>query len=169
MASKLTSAVVSLAKNWWWGGSGEIEQSEKEKAKEKERDLAANEPPVSLSVRWGIYDAHRQVNTILEAPNTSLAIATDGFGRVLLVDTRACVITRMWKGYRDAQCGWIVGKSLYLVIHAPRRGILEVWKMRHGSRISAQSIGSGWKLIPAGENCYIMDKNGLVHQMVLRE
>lgn len=171
VASKLTSAVVSLAKNWWWGGSsGEMEQHEKEKAKEKERDLAANENPISLSVRFGIYDSHRQVNSILEAPNTSLAVATDGFGRVLLVNSRACVITRMWKGYRDAQCGWIlIGTSLYLVIHAPRRGILEVWKMRHGSRVSAQSIGPGWKLIPAGENCYIMDKNGLVHQLVLRE
>jgi hypothetical protein len=170
VASKLTSAVVSLAKNWWWGsGSGEIEKSESEKAREKE-NMAANEPPISLSVRWSINDSQRQLNSLLEAPMTSLAVATDGFGRVLLVDTRACVVVRMWKGYRDAQCGWIVNeKILYLILHAPRRGLLEVWKMRHGSRVSAQSIGSGWRLIPAIENCYIMDKNGLVHQLVLKE
>lgn len=174
VASKLTSAVVSLAKNWWWGGSSaELEQNEKEKQKEKEKaekEVAAKEPPISLSVRWSINDAQRQLNSILESPATSLAVATDGFGRVLLIDTRACTVVRMWKGYRDAQCGWILnGKDLLLVIHAPRRGLLEVWKMRHGQRICAQSIGNGWRLLPASENCYIMDKNGLVYQLTLKE
>lgn len=170
VASKLTSAVVSLAKNWWWGSSsGEIEQNEKEKAVEKEKNMAANEPPISLGTRWCVSDSQRQLNSLLEAPTTSLAVTTDGFGRVLLVDTRACVVVRMWKGYRDAQCGWIVRKSLYLVVHAPRRGLLEVWKMRHGSRVSAQTIGPGWRLIPALDRCYIMDKTGQVHELVIRE
>lgn len=181
VASKLTSAVVSLAKNWWWGGGSagadEREREEKERAKEKERDLAANEIPVSLSVRWGIYDSHRQATSILEAPNASLAVATDAFGRVSLVDTRACVIVRMWKGYRDAQCGWMVvgvkgegeKDTLYLVIHAPRRGLVEVWRMRHGARACAQAVGTGWRLVAAGDRCYFMDKNGLIHQLVIKE
>ena len=48
VASKLTSAVVSLAKNWWRGSqSAEIQmKDEMEKAREKERDVAANEIPV---------------------------------------------------------------------------------------------------------------------------
>lgn len=56
-------------------------------------------------------------------------------------------ITRMWKGYRDARCAWIEASSsiesevklskgktqataLFLVIFAPRRGLLEVWSMQ---------------------------------------
>lgn len=178
VASKLTSAVVSLAKNWWWGGEKNSEgeqKDEKEKAKERERDIAANEIPVSLSVRWGLYDTHRQINSILEAPTRGggcLAVAVDGFGRVSLVDTRACVIMRMWKGYRDAQCGWMLGGEgggLYLVIHAPRRGLVEVWKMRHGARVCAQSVGAGWRLVAARDSCYFIDKNGLIHCLRLKE
>eukprot|EP00026_Physarum_polycephalum_P003141 Phypoly_transcript_03150.p1 GENE.Phypoly_transcript_03150~~Phypoly_transcript_03150.p1 ORF type:complete len:455 (+),score=115.12 Phypoly_transcript_03150:1180-2544(+) len=181
VASKLTSAVVSLAKNWWWGGdkSTETEQKdEKEKAREREQNAAANEIPVSLSVRWGMHDPNRQVNAIVEAPaNRCLAVIVDGFGRVSLVDTRACVLVRMWKGYRDAQCGWVVTRArgegekegLFLVIHAPRRGIVEVWRMRHGARVCAQGVGAGWRLVSAGETCYFVDKNGLVHNVVLKE
>jgi len=33
----------------------------------------------------------------------------------------------MWKGYRDAQCGWLAGPLL--VLYAPRRGLLEVWEV----------------------------------------
>ena len=119
-----------------------------------------------------------------------LAVAVDGFGRVSLVDTRACVIVRMWKGYRDAQCGWMVVREraeehkkaeerggrgeerrvlLYLVIHAPKRGLVEVWRMRHGARVCAHAIGAGWRLVTTSDTCYFMDKNGLIHQLVLKE
>ncbi len=135
---------------------------------EKE-NIAAGEAPVSLSVRSGVSDTQRQINFILEAPTACIAIATDGFGRLLLIDTKAGAVVRMWKGYREAQCGWITGKALLLVVHIPWRGILEVWKMRHGARISAQSISLGWCLVPAYDTCYIMDKNGVLYQLVLRE
>jgi hypothetical protein len=41
---------------------------------------------------------------------------------------------------------------LYLVIYAPRRGILEVWHMRHGSRVGILDVGvDGYALRP---HCY---------------
>lgn len=183
VASKLTSAVVSLAKNWWWGAGSQTSEAEQRdekerKEKERERDIAANELPVSLSTRHGVFDANRQMNGFTDAPAPfCVAVAVDGFGRVSLVDTRACVLVRMWKGYRDAQCGWVVRKTdgdeekdmLFLVIHAPRRGLVEVWRMRHGTRVCAQAIGAGWKLVNAGDTCYFMDKNGLIHQLALKE
>ncbi len=63
-------------------------------------------------------------------------------------------------GYRDAQVGWIEEKedahepnpaappylqhharhALFLVIYAPRRGILEVWASQQGSRVAAFNI-----------------------------
>ena len=69
---------------------------------------------------------------------------------------------RRFKGYRDAQVGWIEVKedshhdhhpgapqqshlqhhrhAIFLVIYAPRRGILEVWASQQGSRVAAFNI-----------------------------
>ena len=32
----------------------------------------------------------------------------DTLGRVMLVDVAAVAVVRMFKGYRDAQCGWLL-------------------------------------------------------------
>lgn len=34
-------------------------------------------------------------------------MTADDYGRVLLLDALEFVVVRMWKGYRNAQCGWI--------------------------------------------------------------
>ena len=63
----------------------------------------------------------------------------------------------MFKGYRDAQIGWIhvddesddklVKKSaLYLIIYAARRGLIEVWGCQQGVRVAAFNIGKKCKL-----------------------
>lgn len=62
-------------------------------------------------------------------------------------------------GYRDAQLGWLQvpeergdrelspsaslprRHALFLVIYAPRRGILEVWAMQQGPRVGAFTVG----------------------------
>jgi Rab3 GTPase-activating protein regulatory subunit N-terminus len=31
----------------------------------------------------------------------------DSYGRVLLLCTHSCTVLRMWKGLRDAHCGWL--------------------------------------------------------------
>lgn len=52
----------------------------------------------------------------------------------------------MWKGYRDAQCAFIPveekkipgsGKrALYLVMYAPKKGIIEVWALQNGPKLA---------------------------------
>lgn len=52
----------------------------------------------------------------------------------------------MWKGYRDAQCGWLMAEeeqskgrkrmALFLVIYAPKKGVVEVWAMQQGPRVA---------------------------------
>ena len=37
-----------------------------------------------------------------------MAVTTDTLGRVVLWDLAAVTALRMWKGYRDAQCAWLV-------------------------------------------------------------
>lgn len=55
----------------------------------------------------------RKIISIIPSPpspttgKSSLAALTDSFGRVILLDLESCTIIRMWKGMRDAQCGWI--------------------------------------------------------------
>eukprot|EP00069_Balaena_mysticetus_P003998 bmy_17004T0 len=93
----------------------------------------------------------------------------------------------MWKGYRDAQTGWIQivedlhervpekvhfspfgspqGPSRvaqFLVIYAPRRGILEVWSTQQGPRVGAFNVGKHCRLLYPGYK--IMGLNNVTSQ-----
>lgn len=73
--------------------------------------------------------------------DAKLALVCDNVARVLLIDIRRRVILRVWTGYRDAQCGWMILKGkksskenskrpciLCAIIYAPKRGILsKLW------------------------------------------
>ena len=80
-------------------------------------------------------------------PAGHLALAADGLGRVLLVDVRLQCVVRMWKGYRDAQAAFLGPR--HAVLYAARRGLLEIWCLRHGARLAAYSALLPWpRLIP---------------------
>lgn len=95
----------------------------------------------------------------------------------------------MWKGYREAQLAFMqISQPLtspikggtkyksnnyfsqYLVIYAPRRGLLEVWKVRTGSRQYVLNVGEDCILLnsnipfgndyskPGIQNCYLYHK-----------
>lgn len=82
--------------------------------------------------------------------NHQLAAVTDSLGRILLIDIISGVPIRMWKGYREAQCGFIeVNESkmkknntegrrsgLFLVIYAPRKAIIEIWCLQKGPKVA---------------------------------
>ncbi|KAG6387290.1 hypothetical protein SASPL_152477 [Salvia splendens] len=90
-------------------------------------------------------DHPRKGEKLTLSPSGSLAAITDSLGRILLLDTKALVVVRLWKGYRDASCLFVEmlaskdqaasrpaynehTKSDYclcLAIHAPRKGIVE--------------------------------------------
>jgi Rab3 GTPase-activating protein regulatory subunit N-terminus len=103
-----------------------------------------------------IPDPSRSANQILVAPASAsgpsdLAVVSDALGRVFLMDTEEMQLIRMWKGMRDAQCGWVQiaatngGREcttvvLLLLIYSSR-GLLEVYSMRHGDRILISKVG----------------------------
>ncbi|KAK4387137.1 Rab3 GTPase-activating protein regulatory subunit [Sesamum angolense] len=83
-------------------------------------------------------------------------------------DTQALVVVRLWKGYREASCLFVEmlarkdkaaasrwasdehSKSDYclcLAIHAPRKGIVEVWQMRTGPRLLTIPCPKGSKIL----------------------
>ena len=176
VASKLTSAVFSFAKTWWGGAPAEPELSESEKRLVRDRQQVKAERPSRLKHSLSLSDETRCIEAITVDPSGRLAAASDRYGRVLLFDLVSCACTRIWKGVRGAQCGWLqyavtthsqqqqqqphgmaheaanrestVDKQqallhqqhcpitlvTFLVIHAPRRGVIQVWRMQHGGR-----------------------------------
>ncbi|KAM4625100.1 rab3 GTPase-activating protein non-catalytic subunit isoform 2-T2 [Polymixia lowei] len=161
VASKLTSALFSAASGWLgWKNKSEEEPAQKQKPKV--------EPATPLAVRFGLPDSRRHGESICLSPCNTLAGVTDDFGRVTLLDLARGIAIRMWKGYRDAQLGWVQvseGRgdresspsaplprrhAQFLVIYAPRRGILEVWGTQQGPRVGAFTVGKYCRLLYAG-------------------
>uniref|UniRef100_A0A8D0GT66 RAB3 GTPase activating non-catalytic protein subunit 2 n=1 Tax=Sphenodon punctatus TaxID=8508 RepID=A0A8D0GT66_SPHPU len=180
VASKLTSAFFNAASGWLgWKSKHEEEPVQKQKPKV--------EPATPLAVRFGIPDSRRRGESICLSPCNTLAAVTDDFGRVILLDVSRGLAVRMWKGYRDAQIGWIQivedlheretekmdfspfgstqGPSRvaqFLVIYAPRRGILEVWSTQQGPRVGAFNVGKHCRLLYPGYK--IMGLNNVTSQ-----
>nr|XP_054104121.1 rab3 GTPase-activating protein non-catalytic subunit isoform X3 [Callithrix jacchus] len=180
VASKLTSALFNAASGWLgWKGKHEEEALQKQKPKV--------EPATPLAVRFGLPDSRRHGESVCLSPCNTLAAVTDDFGRVILLDVARGIAIRMWKGYRDAQIGWIqvvedlhervpekadfspFGNSQgpsrvaqFLVIYAPRRGILEVWSTQQGPRVGAFNVGKHCRLLYPGYK--IMGLNNVTSQ-----
>eukprot|EP00116_Pleurobrachia_bachei_P001238 sb/3461500/ len=134
VASKLISYIPGSSWLTGWTGGG--------------REEKVNfEPPASITKNICIEDPRREVVAIRASPRGELAILSDTFGRLLLLDVSSMILVNIWKGYRDAQCGWILlpGEgnrlTLFLVIYAKRRGILEVWCPYQHYRVAAFSVG----------------------------
>ncbi|MCO5587556.1 hypothetical protein L7F22_041506 [Adiantum nelumboides] len=121
------------------------------------------------SLITSLKDRPRKGERIALSPSGAMAAITDSLGRILLVDTQALVVIRLWKGYRDASCfflevpvdrGALSSSSrpsnkgmrkqdlvLCLAIHAPRREVVEIWKLRDGPRVSIVKCESGCRVI----------------------
>uniref|UniRef100_A0A8C3WPR2 RAB3 GTPase activating non-catalytic protein subunit 2 n=1 Tax=Catagonus wagneri TaxID=51154 RepID=A0A8C3WPR2_9CETA len=180
VASKLTSALFNAASGWLgWKSKHEEEAVPKQKPKV--------EPATPLAVRFGLPDSRRHGESICLSPCNTLAAVTDDFGRVILLDVARGIAIRMWKGYRDAQTGWVQtvedlhdrapekadaspfgstqGPSRvaqFLVIYAPRRGILEAWSTQQGPRVGAFNVGKHCRLLYPGYK--IMGLNNVTSQ-----
>lgn len=147
VASKIKSALPS-----WFGGSSTPQAP-------AEPQLPPSEP---LICRFGLCDIQRNAFSVWLAPNYTLAAVADSLGRIVLVDCMKGIALRIWKGYRDAQCGFIEvtekvakdaamkqdrRKAMFLVIYAPRRSVLEVWSLQNGPKVAAFSAAKNGQLV----------------------
>lgn len=134
-----------------WGNS-------KHQASLEASKTSTHEPVEPMTCRFGLSDVMREGYSIISSPNKALSVILDAMGRVLLVDNRYCIATRMWKGYRDAQCGWIeveeekhsgmhkgftkfkqtpqLRSAFFLVIYAPKKGVIDIWSTQQGPKIT---------------------------------
>ncbi|XP_068227254.1 rab3 GTPase-activating protein non-catalytic subunit-like [Palaemon carinicauda] len=148
-ANKLKDALVSAASGWLFGKS-------KGKDPEKSNHKPKIEPATPLPCRSSVPDKRRTGLSVTLAAGRRLAAVTDDYGRVTLIDVNRGICLRMWKGYRDADCGWLDLESewggskrrvSFLLIYAPRRGLLEVWTPQQGPRVAAFNVPKYSKLI----------------------
>ncbi|GFP78669.1 rab3 GTPase-activating protein non-catalytic subunit [Phtheirospermum japonicum] len=150
------STIASFSKLIW--------RSEEKQTKKPE---AKTQPFARASPLTCVKDYPRKGEKLTLSPSGTLAAITDSLGRILLLDTQALVVVRLWKGYREASCLFVemlAGKDkaasrptdsehskgdycLCLAIHAPRKGIVEVWQMRTGPRLVTIPCPKGSKIL----------------------
>ncbi|KAI8893373.1 Rab3 GTPase-activating protein regulatory subunit N-terminus-domain-containing protein [Globomyces pollinis-pini] len=185
VTSAVSNAVISIAKSWW--------------LPEQENDIfqQVKESPIRLSPLFVLEDQNRRVFKVSSSPlppashadtfNEVYAALADTLGRVLLFDPSDGTIIRMWKGWRDAQFGWIQlvdlqGRlHLLLVLYTPR-GVLEIYSIPYGSRIAVASVGRDLELIqtPSGilggvywkgqtflTKCFLIDQSGSINEITV--
>jgi hypothetical protein len=176
VVARVASPVFSFAKSWWGSSSSNNSprrtNSPTPYVPEMHRPPSHIEPATPLPAILSVNDSYRKINHIsICPPSTSaqrqtLAATSDALGRVILWDVIEGEIIRMWKGVRDAVCGWVevFEHELYdvepnytppkvlqfLVIYSSKRGFLKVFQMRHGKQVGAYHVGSGWQLVPCG-------------------
>lgn len=164
MASKLANA-IGTAVPWFplnWGNS-------KHQASLEVSKTSIHEPIEPMTCRFGLSDVTREGYSIISSPNKALSVILDAMGRVLLIDNKCCIAIRMWKGYRDAQCGWIeveeekhsgmhkaftkfkqtpqLRSAFFLVIYAPKKGIIDIWSTQQGPKITTFTASKHGRLL----------------------
>ncbi|CAF1203976.1 unnamed protein product [Adineta ricciae] len=121
------------------------------------------EPETKLDSRFGIRDLRRHGEKIIVSPGLHIAAVCDSFGRIIVYDIHRGIAIRIFKGYREAEIGFIQieeattrdasmslsskKSALFLVIHAPKRQLVEIWGCQQGARVAAFNVSKNSHLI----------------------
>ncbi|KAK4285876.1 hypothetical protein QN277_002509 [Acacia crassicarpa] len=157
--SKVVPTITSFSKLIW--------RSDRTSPKKQSPKSQVTQPFAQAAPLTCLKDHPRKGEKLTLSPSGTLAAITDSLGRILLLDTQALVVVRLWKGYRDASCLFmemLVNKDfassssahhepmksdycLCLAIHAPRKGIIEIWQMRTGPRLRTIACAKGSRML----------------------
>lgn len=172
VAAKLGNAMLSVVTGFFGDGSRTAAPASKAGGKLRDQEINVTD----LNTEYELTDSRRHIMTITASPDERNLLAADAFGRVMLFDVVTGTIVKVWKGYRDAQVGWAVAEEVglpddtaaaaaggsaggsaaaaegsrkcsFAVIHAPRRGLVEIWVPWFGHRVAAFNVGLGCTLI----------------------
>jgi len=125
--------------NYVWSFLSVSAQNEKDK--EKTRSC------ISLFPKETIHLDYQSVRRIKVDGTGSLALITEGRGRVLLADLDQMIIIKVWKGVRDCWMTFYQCESMkYAILYSSTRGLLEIYRMRHGCKLYSGYIESDLKL-----------------------
>ncbi|XP_046388410.1 rab3 GTPase-activating protein non-catalytic subunit isoform X2 [Ischnura elegans] len=108
VTDRLVGTLSNTVSSWIFGG-----QNTQEKTVETRPSSEAADP---MECRFGLCDPLRVGGNIVMSQNRRLSAVTDNLGRIILVDNFKGIAVRLWKGYRDAHCGWmeVMEESLHL-------------------------------------------------------
>ncbi|XP_063235843.1 rab3 GTPase-activating protein non-catalytic subunit isoform X2 [Bacillus rossius redtenbacheri] len=163
MAKALASRIKSTIPGW-------LLPLRKSSSMDKVKEKVQVDPVENTACRFGVCDIMRHGNRIVMSPGRNLSVVSDSLGRVILIDNKRGVAIRMWKGYREAQCGWLEAQedvkglrssgdrshrsapvvprvALFLVIYSPKKGIIEIWTMQQGPKIATFSASKSGRLL----------------------
>jgi len=124
--------VFNLAKSMVWG-------------KSTESNHPGGRRPTAASKSLEFMDTQRKGIHLSPSRTKNEILVTDTFGRVTLFCKESVRCLWMWKGYRDAQ---VANTGNGMLIHAPRRGLLEFWMA--GVRTKAWIVKPGTLVEVAG-------------------
>eukprot|EP00922_Rhytidocystis_sp_ex-Travisia-forbesii_P036684 GHVS01054559.1.p1 GENE.GHVS01054559.1~~GHVS01054559.1.p1 ORF type:complete len:348 (-),score=57.46 GHVS01054559.1:231-1274(-) len=162
---------------------GEVKSCSRMQQLSKQSGDSPTETPTSPTMNVGrtsdaITESHAEIDPIRSSPSRStgtllqhtaesivlcpwkprIALLTDTFGRVSLVSLNTMLLLHVWKGYREAQVGWIATGGA-VALYAPRRGLLEVWRLLGFTRLGAAVVGGGGTLLGSvGEVIFVSEK-----------
>ncbi|UJR30170.1 hypothetical protein I4U23_017710 [Adineta vaga] len=121
------------------------------------------ESETKLESRFSIRDLRRHGEKIIVSPGLHIAAVCDSFGRIIVYDIHRGIAIRIFKGYREAEIGFIQieestirdasmslsskKSALFLVIHAPKRQLVEIWGCQQGARVAAFNVSKNSHLI----------------------
>ncbi|OHT03866.1 hypothetical protein TRFO_01595 [Tritrichomonas foetus] len=115
--------------------------------------------PQTATFEWDLNDEGREGLTISADPTGRWLAVCDTKNRVVIIDSVFGHITKVLKGYRDAQVAWYYdgnsenGKNnAFLVIYGSHRKIIFVCSMPSGQIIDAIKVGSDGKLFQTISN-----------------
>ncbi|XP_053612757.1 rab3 GTPase-activating protein non-catalytic subunit [Plodia interpunctella] len=150
VANKIKSALPG-----WLGGSNA-------------ENVPTNTEPLlrseNLSMRNGLYDSQRQGTSVVVSPDRRLAAAADSFGRVAVLDVKKGYLIRLFKGCRDAQCGFVqifdvdnkkpqlsvvkeIKRAIFLIIYNPKKGLIDIRLMQRGNRVAVFTATKNGRLL----------------------
>eukprot|EP01022_Parablepharisma_sp_SALTPOND_P028522 TRINITY_DN71094_c0_g1_i1.p1 TRINITY_DN71094_c0_g1~~TRINITY_DN71094_c0_g1_i1.p1 ORF type:complete len:1209 (+),score=152.35 TRINITY_DN71094_c0_g1_i1:723-4349(+) len=108
---------------------------------EKKRPYITLKPERKLHVD---YERVRQIK--LDSTGT-LAMISEEKGRVLLADLTHMIIIKMWKGVRECWMTFYECENMrYAIIYSLVRGLLEIYRLRHGCKVYSKYISNKLKL-----------------------
>ena len=160
LINDVTSAVTNKVVSTLSGFLSWSKQTDQQKySSSTENQQSAIELPKPLTLKYLLMDRARVGKCICASPNHRLAAITDNFNRIYVFDLELSVIIKQFKGYREAQVGWVRSvqdgtsekrnsrATQFLVILSPRRCLLEVWGGERWERIHSCDVPPNSRLL----------------------
>lgn len=175
VAKQLSSVVFSYATYYTRGllGSNNVSHH-------KQSESTVIEP---ISIEWMrcIRDKQRSIINCYSDSTCSYGVCVDNLERVLLIDLNNFVVTRLFKGYRNAVCAFARTRNnqLSLIIHANQR--IDCYLVSGGERIFSMSVSNDSIIVTntstvslsliskqLNTSVYLLKSNGQLQQITIQ-